>query len=73
LNDSPDGGALIKAAHAAMRDGAVTFHWNGSTYRLELVDAKAMRLPRTIKSYLAAEHLSAGSTVSQAFFSGIWV
>jgi hypothetical protein len=73
LNDSAGGGALIKAAHIAMRDGEHSFTWGGETYSLVDVDAKALRLPRTIRTYLAPQYCAAGSTVSQAFYSGLWV
>lgn len=73
LNDSPGGGALIRAAHIAMRDGEHAFTWGGETYRLVDVDSKSLRLPRTIKTYLDPKHCSAGSTISQAFYSGLWV
>jgi hypothetical protein len=73
LNDSAGGGAIIRAAHIAMRDGEHEFSWGGTVYQLVDIDAKALRLPRTIKTYLAPQYCAAGSTVSQAFYSGLWI
>jgi hypothetical protein len=73
LNDSAGGGTLIRAAHVAMRDGEHSFTWGGTVYPLVDIDAKALRLPRTIKTYLAPQYCAAGSTVSQAFYSGLWI
>lgn len=73
LNDSPEGAALIHAAHKAMREGAAELRVGSTVYPMVPVDSKALRLPRTIKAYLHPDLCSAGSTVSQAFYSGLWV
>lgn len=68
-----DGRAEIERAHKAMREGADNVELFGTRYPLTPIDAKALRLPRTIKTYLAAEYCDPRTNVSRVCYSALWV